>query len=149
MKSTENQRLRDVFSHLKELKIIQYNKDIGDIIGADKFRISYLLKDDGGKLSTNELQTLKKEIPQINWDYVTTGEGDIENSPTMVREQQMFYGEAPERGQVVQEILNRKSTLPESEQLEILREELIIAQQKMLQIYDGFDLFGKLKGLFK
>lgn len=154
MQMTVNQRFKQALEKLKELKIIQFNQDIADVLDTDKHRIAYLAKDNGGKLTYDELKLLEKKYPNINWDYVNSGTGSLLNSSDhlMTKESEMLYRKNPDQEKALREIIAGNSLLNEAEQKKILINEAVRLQQKIVDIYDQVDpgaLIKSLKSLFK
>lgn len=115
-----NQRLREAIEYLKEIGKISSGKELGLKINADKNRMAYLTKDDGGVLKGDEPAILKNSYPEINWDWVTSGMGEMFFSETTVNEPEATYAK---RENAVRDIIARNSKLPQSEQLDIMIEE--------------------------
>ena len=159
MQDTENQRFTEVINYLRNNGAIKFEKDISDELGTNKDRIKYLKKENGGSISNEELQILKKSFPQINWVWVKLGEGsmlagyDKKPSPSFVLDSEMIYEKNPEHQELLNKILSNNSTLPEPEQKRILINEVISLQQKIIDIYestpDPLNLIKELKKLLK
>jgi hypothetical protein len=136
--STENQRIRTALDQLKKLGLIQYNHDLSTTLGIDKNRINYLTKDGGGKFTAPEINLLQQNYPQINWDFVVTGQGSLlpekETNPSLVADRAMIYGKKPELDQLLSEIITGSSKLSIEEQLKIARNEIVRLQQKIIAL---------------
>tara|TARA_R110001599_G_scaffold332511_1_gene547962 strand:+ start:10354 stop:10815 length:462 start_codon:yes stop_codon:yes gene_type:complete len=131
---SENQRLKDALDYLKSIGEINAWIDIGDKISADKNRIAYLTKEDGGILKGKETAILKISYPDINWDWVTSGLGEmLTEDNNMVREGEAEYSL---REQKIFKILAGTSQLPEGEQLSMLREEFMKLQGERNKLAD-------------
>jgi hypothetical protein len=133
----ENQRIRSALEYMKKTGIIQFNQDLAAALGVDKYRINYITKDGGGKFTAPEINLLKQNYPQINWDFVITGQGTMlaeDNSIKLVAERALIYGKKPDLDQVLSEIITGSSILPVAEQLKIARNEIVRLQQKIIAL---------------
>jgi hypothetical protein len=146
---SENQRLREALDLLKSKKEIHAWKDIAEIIGGDKNRVSYLTKNGGGKIKSLELKKLEESFPTLNWDYVVSGEGDISDR-NMLREPRFSYGEIDKEAELMK-IVSRTSNLPIEQRENLLIEGYLKQTNKLARMVevDNKSLMSELKDLLK
>lgn len=157
MQSTENQRVKDSIRKLKDLGLIKTNADLADSIGIDINRINYITKKGGGNFTRPEINLLAQKFPQINWEYVFSGEGEllseeIHDGVSLVKESEMIYSKDPDYKRLLNEILLGTSKLSETEQNKILKREVVNLQQKVINIYENTNplkMWEDLKKMFK
>ncbi|MCE7997079.1 MAG: hypothetical protein HEP71_34285 [Roseivirga sp.] len=77
MEKTENQRLTEALSFLKNSKLIQNNLNFLELSGIKQGRLSYLKSDSRASLTSDEVLILEEKFPQINWgSWVKLGKGE-------------------------------------------------------------------------
>jgi hypothetical protein len=133
----ENERFTRALDFLLGNNILHYAKDMADMLSVNKDRIKYLRKENGGTLTSEEMQLLKTNYPVINWLWVKMGDGSMltEDEPiTLVAERALIYGKKPDLDQVLSEIITGSSILPVADQLKIARNEIVRLQQKIIAL---------------
>lgn len=78
---TENQRLAEVVNYLRENKYIRNQQDFTERIGANKTTISLILNGKS-KIPNNMFAKIEAAFPDINKDWLLTGEGEMLNEET-------------------------------------------------------------------
>lgn len=152
LEKTAANRLNKAFEHLKKIGKIASKKEFGKVFGADKFRIHYLTKDGGGQLKGEEPALLKKHYPEVNWDWVTSGEGEMLSPPDRIivmEEPEQLFHKFLGNEEEFRKILSGKSQLPVEVRESILIDEILKLQQRMTQAVElnSKSILEELKGL--
>lgn len=159
MEKSANQRFKEVIEYLVSVGKITRQQDIASFMSnevnqePDKHRVSYLVKDGGGKIRMAEYTSLKENIPEINWEWVASGKGKM-----LVRDLHVAAGPQGRYGNLTEDekeieirlILTGRSELSETEQLELLKEDNLKLKDRLMKLSEmsSKTLLEDLKDLF-
>lgn len=130
MEKTENQRFSDSLKFLKNSRIILNDKDFIGQVDWERNRLSYLKANKGGGLTSDEIETLERIFPQINWGtWVKLGKGEMQ-APYQNKKEEL--NETKE----IDLIMSGLSSRDKEEQIKLLTLEVNTLRRKITEIID-------------
>ena len=93
---TANQRYKKALEWLLNQQVVRSKQHFFDQLNWTRNKSYNLERGDNAQLLGIDLLLLKKEFPQINWDWVVTGDGEmLTGTKTVVNEAPQIYGIDP------------------------------------------------------
>ncbi|WP_421977872.1 hypothetical protein [Roseivirga seohaensis] len=125
---TDTERFKKAIEYLLTEGFMKFKTDLKAILGIDAGRMTSLTRTKASKPQPREIALLRKKFPQINWDWVSTGNGEMLASENIVNEPEAVYGSKEWKKDELNRIVAGSSAIPIEE-----RETILIAEVQRLQ----------------
>jgi hypothetical protein len=141
---TEKERFKRAIAHLKNEGQLKFLNELPAILGISEDRISSISKTKGPKIEYAEIRALTANFPNVNWDWVITGEGVMLHDEVQktINEPPIIYGIGSEdlnkKEIELLKIVTGKSELSCSEQRDLLIEAWIFQNTKLTKYAELF-----------
>lgn len=148
---TDTERFKKAIEYLLTEGFLKFKTDLKAILGIDAGRMTSLTRTKATKPQPREIALLRKKFPQINWDWVSTGNGEMLASENIANEPEAVYGSNEWKKEELKRIVAGTSTTPIEEREQLLIAELQRLQQIIIeaQAINNSTLLQDLKSLIK